>query len=80
MLLQNFPKLTSGDESEEERAWKVCLCTLSSGIIWLFICLLQTLSTKLQESKSFKNISAVSVSPNKEYVAIGTAGKSKFTA
>lgn len=56
VLLQNFPKLTSGDESEEERAWK-------------------TLSTKLQESKNFKNISAVSVSPNKEYLAIGTAGQ-----
>ena len=79
MLLQNFAKLTSGDESEEEKAWKVCLYTVSSSMMWLFICLSQALSIKLQESKSFKSISAVSVSPNREYIAIGTAGKSKFT-
>ena len=31
MLLRNSAKLTSGDDSEEEKVWKVCLCTLSSS-------------------------------------------------
>ena len=71
VLLQSVAGSSESDDGEEENILMVGLHV--NDIIFNFVD--QGLSIKLQESKSFKNISAASFSPNRRYVAIGVTGE-----